>query len=72
MFDIFEQKLKSRYRPLEKTKRQCAGGEFVAEERRKYNRGGLQRGGGEIEAKEEDENRGGFLLFKHQTSTITI
>ena len=38
MSDIFDQKLKSRYReskkPLKKTKRQCAGGEIEVEERK--------------------------------------
>ena len=38
VFDIFDQKLKSRYReskkPLQKTKRQWAGGEIEVEERK--------------------------------------
>ena len=33
---------------------------------------GLERGGGEIEAKEEEENRGEFLLFKHQINHYSM
>ena len=39
----------------------------IPSRRKKKIIGGLQRGGAEIEAKEEEENRGEFLLFKHQT-----
>ena len=49
--DIFDQKLKSRYReskkPLKKTKRQWVGGEIEVEEK-KNNKGGFQQTGGEI------------------------
>ena len=44
-----------------------------SKQKKENNRGGLQQIGGEIKAKEEEKNRGGFLLFKQQiTSTITV